>query len=61
MKKNNKYKGGNIVAGSISAGLLIFTGLAIGIIYLKYNQKEDVLSNKYIFEYGNIDSFEQYK
>jgi len=61
MKKNKKYKGGNIVTGGILTGVLVFTGLAIVIIYLKKNQKEDVLSNKYILEYGNIDSFEQYK
>ena len=62
MKKNKKYKGGNnIIAGGILTGVLVFTGLAIVIIYLKKNQKEDVLSNKYILEYGNIDSFEQYK
>lgn len=61
MKKNKKYKGGNIVSGGILTGVLVFTGLAIVIIYLRKNQKEDVLSNKYILEYGNIDSFEQYK
>jgi hypothetical protein len=61
MKKNKKYKGGNIVTGGILTGVLVFTGLAIVIIYLRKNQKEDVLSNKYILEYGNIDSFEQYK
>tara|TARA_Y100000816_G_C26104268_1_gene586180 strand:- start:1033 stop:1218 length:186 start_codon:yes stop_codon:yes gene_type:complete len=61
MKKNKKYKGGNIVSGGILTGVLVFTGLAIVIIYLRKNQKVDVLSNKYILEYGNIDSFEQYK
>lgn len=61
MKKNKKYKGGNIVSSGILTGVLVFTGLAIVIIYLRKNQKVDVLSNKYILEYGNIDSFEQYK